>query len=282
MRSIHIYCDGGFGNRYNALLSGLAIAESAGLAPIVVWPTNNWCGASYAQIFSEPRAVLDRELLSYVEHKADFQHLMVQDHLGMGVPNASPAGFTELPALLAHIAADSRDVFYYVALIPPCVDLSLIQRQVLAHPFRSEIRQRAQDFIRTQGLTEYFGVQIRKTDFGALGADDQNLHDLIERCPHKRFFVCSDDAEVEQRFARLPNVCIYQKQAHVEKLVSGAWTETTADCSGRVYACNVNRGALSVTEAIVDLLVLARSQIVRTSGSTFLNAALLLQACGAD
>ena len=41
------------------------------------------------------------------------------------------------------------------------------------------------------------------------------------------------------------------------------------------------RSAQSVRDAVVDLMVLARSQIVRTSNSTFLNTALLLQAAAA-
>jgi hypothetical protein len=44
-----------------------------------------------------------------------------------------------------------------------------------------------------------------------------------------------------------------------------------------VYPCNVNRSAQSVIDAVVDLLVLSHSQVVKTSNSTFLNAALLLK-----
>ena len=51
--------------------------------------------------------------------------------------------------------------------------------------------------------------------------------------------------------------------------------------SGRVYACNIQRGATSVEDAIVDLLILSRSQIVRTSNSTFLNTALLIRQAAA-
>jgi len=95
------------------------------------------------------------------------------------------------------------------------------------------------------------------------------------------FFVCSDDKTVEQKFAALKNVAIYEKQAYVEKRISGDWTELTADHSGRVYPCNVHRSAESVLEAVTDLLILSRSQVIKTSNSTFLNTALLLQAARA-
>ncbi len=278
-RSIYIYCDGGFGNRYNALLSGLFLASEAKLNPIVVWPVNNWCGASYDDIFETPMSVLNRELASFVAEKDKFHHLMEEDHLGMQVPYISPRNVTELAKLTDYIAASAKDVFYYVALIPACINLDQIKPHLLAHPFRTETVKRAEDFLQSQKLTEFFGIQIRKTDFGANGADDQNLYDLISSRADAMFFVCSDDKDVELRFAALTNVRIYDKQAHVEKLVNGGWNSHTADHSGRVYACNVNRSGLSVLEAIVDLLILSRSKIVRTSGSTFLSAALMIQAC---
>jgi hypothetical protein len=134
-----------------------------------------------------------------------------------------------------------------------------------------------QTFLHKNGLSDFLGLHIRKTDFGSHGADDDNLYTLVTNCPQKQFFVCSDDKEVERRFGNLPNVAIYPKRAHVEKLVEGDWNSTISDHSGRVYACNVNRSETSVEDALVDLLILSRSQIVRTSNSTFLNTALLLK-----
>jgi hypothetical protein len=142
--------------------------------------------------------------------------------------------------------------------------------------------ERAAKFSARQKLGDYFGIQIRKTDFGANGADDNNLFDLISKCPQRKFFVCSDDKAVEQRFALLKNVVTYPKRAYVEKVVEGGWNTPTADHSGRVYACNVNRNSASVEDAVVDLLLLSHSQVVRTSNSTFLNTALLLKQAAAD
>ena len=86
---------------------------------------------------------------------------------------------------------------------------------------------------------------------------------------------------MERQFSQLPNVAVNAKHAYVEKMVDGDWNSVTLDHSGRPYACNVVRSAQSVRDAVVDLMVLARSQIVRTSNSTFLNTALLLQAAAA-
>ena len=56
MRQLLIYCDGGFGNRFNALVSGLVLARTLGLAPQVVWPVNNWCGAALGDLFENSLA----------------------------------------------------------------------------------------------------------------------------------------------------------------------------------------------------------------------------------
>jgi len=278
MRSLHIYCDGGFGNRFNGLVAGLLLAERAGLAPVVVWPRNNWCGASYAELIETDATVLERELASYVPEKDRFQFFMTEDHLKMGVANRSPLHMATLADALGYLASSDKDVYFHTPLIPAFLDMASVIAQVRALRLRRHLRERAEAFIAEHSLGDFLGVQIRKTDFGANGADDNKLFELVSQVTGKRFFVCSDDADVERRFAALPNVVVYPKRAYVERLVDGGWNARTADHSGRIYACNVNRNAESVEDALVDLLLLSRSQVVKTSNSTFLNTALLLQA----
>ncbi|WP_294772287.1 hypothetical protein [uncultured Rhodoferax sp.] len=277
MRSIHIYCDGGFGNRFNGLIAGLALAKAAGLAPIVVWPRNNWCGASYEELIATPATVIERELASYVPEKDRYQFFMTEDHLGMGVANQSPLQTASLDEALHYLAGSDKDVYFHTPLIPAFLEPALVYPEVQALQFQPALLAQVQAFMAQHQLTEFFGIHIRKTDFGANASDDVNLYQLVRDVPHKRFFVCSDDKDVEARFGALPNVVMYPKRAYVEKLVDGGWNTPTADHSGRVYACNVNRSALSVEDAIIDLLLLSYSQIVSTSNSTFRNTALLLQ-----
>jgi hypothetical protein len=277
MRTIHIYCDGGFGNRFNGLISGLLLAKAADLEPIVVWPRNNWCGAGFFDLFENDYTVIERELLTYVPEKDKFHFYMILDHLDMGVAFKSPLQTSTLDEAVAYIMESDKDVYYHTPLIPVFLEGKSIHNQVRDLRFHQKILERVEEFVNEQKSTDFFGVQIRKTDFGNNGADDNNLFDLISSCPQKRFFVCSDDKDVEQRFGKLPNVLIHKKRAHVEKLVEGGWNTATRDHSGRVYACNVNRNADSVEDAVVDLLILSRSQIVGTSNSTFLNTALLLK-----
>lgn len=277
MRSIHIYCDGGFGNRFNGLVAGLAIAELAGLNPIVVWPCNNWCGASYEELIATPAQVVERELSSYAAEKDQFLFFTIEDHLGMGFPFQSPLQMPSLDSALDYLRSSDKDVHFHTPLIPAFLGTGAVHAQVRALQFQPALVAQAQAFMASRNLSDYFGIHIRKTDFGSNGSDDANLYQLVRDVPHKQFFVCSDDKDVEQRFGALPNVVMYPKRAYVEKLVDGSWNTPTADHSGRVYACNVNRNAVSVEDALIDLLVLSYSQIVSTSNSTFRNTALLLQ-----
>ncbi|MDH4393019.1 MAG: glycosyltransferase [Aquabacterium sp.] len=280
-RAMHIYCDGGFGNRFNTLVSGLILARQAGLRPVVVWPRNNWCGAGFSELFENRFDVIERELVTYVPERDKFQFFMTEDHLGMGVPNLSPLQADSCAAALAYLGAGTLDVYYHTPLMPTYLDQGEVLALVRTLKLDAGIQQTAASFVARHALTDFLGIQIRRTDFGARGADDQGLFELVRGCPQKQFFVCSDDAEVERQFSQLPNVAVNAKNAYVEKMVDGDWNSVTLDHSGRPYACNVVRSAQSVRDAVVDLMVLARSQIVRTSNSTFLNTALLLQAAAA-
>jgi hypothetical protein len=277
MRKLHIYCDGGFGNRFNGLIAGHLFAEAAGLEPLVVWPVNNWCGAAYSKLIANQTQVVERELLSYAQEKERYQFFMTEDHLQTGVPFLSPLAIESLQDALRFLAQDNKDVFFHTPLIPSYLNTEAVHHAVQELRFDPELVERGNEFMAANKLDDFFGIHIRKTDFGRNGSDDNGLFDLVQSVPSKVFFVCSDDKEVEMRFGALPNVVVYPKRAYVEKLVQGDWNTATADHSGRVYSCNVNRGAESVEDAIVDLLLLSHSQIVSTSNSTFRNTALLVK-----
>lgn len=286
MRTLVIYCDGGFGNRFNAVTSGLALAKALQLKPQVVWPLNNWCGAAFEDLFDVEMPVVQRELASFMPERERYHYFIVEDRLGLAQQWVSPLHIPNWDGVRAFFSASDKDVFYYTALIPPFTDFTAIAEQVRALRFRPAILARAQQFLDQHNIGrqhgDFFGVQIRKTDFGGHGADDTNLFNLVKDRPQSKFFICSDDKDVEQRFGALPNALVYQKRAHVEKMVTGDWNALTTDYSGRLYAGNVNRSAASVEDALVDLLILSRSQIVKTSNSTFLSTALLLQQVGAS
>jgi hypothetical protein len=86
---------------------------------------------------------------------------------------------------------------------------------------------------------------------------------------------------VNRRFAELPNCAVYRKTAFPEKLEDTAsWQHWITDTEGRRFPYNIKRGAVSVVEGLVDLLILSRTEILVTSGSTFLATARLFGRCG--
>jgi hypothetical protein len=282
MRELFIYCDGGFGNRFNALVSGLLIGKRTGRQVVVVWPVNNWCGAAFSDLFDLQLRVVDRELATFARESGRYDCLMVEDRLGLSPGFVDPCKLPAWSDLEQFDAACARPVFYYTALVPGFMTEDEVVQQVRQLRLQSSLMDRAARFLAEHGLGrsvgDFIGVQIRKTDFGARGADDATLHELVQRTSSQRFFVCSDDAQVEQRFSVLPNAAVHRKRAHVEKMVEGGWNAVTVDHSGRHYPFNVKRGRASVEDAVVDLLILSRSRVVLTSASTFLRTALRMQA----
>ena len=59
MKKIYVHCDGGFGNRYNVLISGLFLAKTLNLHPVVIWKENNWCGAGFHDLFDVDQEVYE-------------------------------------------------------------------------------------------------------------------------------------------------------------------------------------------------------------------------------
>ena len=187
MRQLVIYCDGGFGNRFNALVSGLVISATLGLRPQVVWPVNNWCGAPFDSLFENDLPVIDRELASFMPERDRHQYFIVEDRLGLADAWESPLHQPHWDAVRSFFAQSDKPVFYYTALIPGFIDAATVLAQVRALRLRAGLVARAEAFLRSQQIGalhgDFFGVQIRKTDFGANGADDDNLFELISQRP---------------------------------------------------------------------------------------------------
>jgi glycosyltransferase involved in cell wall biosynthesis len=281
-RSLFIYCDGGLGNRINALISGLVTARLTGLAPIVVWPPNNWCRARYVDLFTTPLTVIEKELAEFARARHALQFLIVEDRLGLARRWISPLDIADTGRLNSVIAAEDFDVFYYTALIPPYITEEMTREQLRLLPFRPEYVAAAERFMSENGLSpdRFIGLHARRTDFGARGADLDALRKMVQEHPEAKFFVCSDDPEAERQLAASANVVVRRKADQVKRLVDGGWNEVITDSSGRLYPCNVDRGADAVREAVIDLLILSRSEIIPTSGSTFLSMARMLHSIG--
>ncbi len=276
----HVLCDGGLSNRLNALIFALILKRRFGQAWRIAWPVNNWCGAPFESLFESDLPHDERGIDSFKlnEHR----HLLVMHENQVGfdparlVLNRGLAGFGDYERLLA--GHDS--LVYYNSLLPPFVqDEDVRDALSLLRP-NAAVAAQAGAFIREHGIDRsWLGLHIRKSDFGA-AVDDAALFEQAKASP-RRIFVCSDDAEVNRRFAELPNCVVFEKSAFPEKLDGNSgWQQWTTDDQGRRFPFNITRGAQSVVEGFVDQLILSQTEVVHTSGSTFQALARLFGRCG--
>jgi hypothetical protein len=277
MKNIYVHCDGGFGNRYNVLLSGLFLAKKFDLNPIVIWKENNWCGAGFHDLFDVEQMVYEdfNHLTFFNEH--DTFNLIHENQFGQKLAFISPFSLNNLDVVRGYLTNHDKDIMFFTNLIPRWVDLNEVYRDIIPSlEFVPEICEEVENFKKTLP-EEYYGVHIRKTDF-LNEVNDDSVYEFVKSNTDKTFFICSDDEETERRFTELPNAFSYPKTSYVEKLVDGTWNDRIVDSTGNAHNFNVNRPKESVKQAIVDLLLLSYSNLVNTNlRSTFLQIALHFQ-----
>jgi tetratricopeptide (TPR) repeat protein len=272
-----IYCDGGFGNRLNALFTGLALARALELPATVFWPRNNWCQAGFTDVFS-PGPVVDERSLRTLAGTLGNCFGLFHDALGadtVGLPFVSAYDYASVDDFAARALQPQRPIFFYPALMPTWIPGEWVVAEMQRCAYQPFIRDSVVDFITTRLGRPFHGLHLRRTDLG-VGYSDEEVAEVVQMHPAQLFFVCSDDPLAEALAAAHPNVVRRDKGSYVGKRHDGAaWTAATADDDGRVYHGNIDRSAASVVEAVIDLLILAHSAIVGYSGSTFQNIARL-------
>ena len=272
-----IYCDGGIGNRINALLSGLAVARHFKLEYQVHWPVNNWCAAAFEDIFSTPEPI---SLLSLkdLSGRLDEAVMLLHDEIASQALNcafASAYDYASMADFENKALNKGQTVFFYPALMPDWVPMAAIHEVLRSLDFSETIRNEAIGFMSDVMQGPFHGIHLRRTDL-TVGLTDLEVQQLVMQHKDALFYVCSDDPMAEALACAHPHVHCRPKKHHVEKKKEGEWTQTCADDDGRIYNGNIQRGRESVIEATVDMLILAQSQIVGFSGSTFQRMARLI------
>ena len=165
--------------------------------------------------------------------------------------------------------------------IPEYVDLtSTIQNLLQLRP-KKEIIDNVSNFVSQNNIdSNIIGIHIRKTDFSE-DIDENFWINVIMSNPSKRFFICSDSQEVENKFASFSNTIIFPKTEYVTKrFADQPWKMKNFSYKERSisYKYNSSRSSRSVIEALCDLLILSHTNIQDTSkGSTFLHLAKYYQ-----
>jgi hypothetical protein len=170
-----------------------------------------------------------------------------------------------------------RDIIYYNSLIPEFIKHEDLINKIKSLRIKEDRLKDVFDFCKKNNIGEenVDGVHVRMTDFPENIKVDELL-DYVKSSGNKTF-VCSDDEEYESKFLNFPNVVTLNKNSYATKMdMNLGWNDLTEDTEGRYFNFNVNRSPESVVEAFKDLLILSRTNIIKTSNtSTFLKLSTL-------
>ena len=271
MKKLYILCDHGLGNRLGSLVGGLKTAELLNYQPIVCWPINNWCQAEFHELF---RSAIELE-------SNDFATMLVNQIHDSGLPFFFISQFTEdtisknyfensLHAI-EEIRKLNSDALFSCAKLPKSYarDSEDISKYLKSLGIAKSIRSAVEKFVIENKIDKTVrGVHIRKTD-SKNHVDENIVFENIKNSPQQRYFICSDDKSIEDKFITLSNVIIFPKSTYVEKLQDGHWRDNVTDDAGRKIVFNMNRPKQAMIEAFVDMLILSKTKIDRLSKSTF-------------
>jgi len=271
MAIMRIRAEGGMGNRFNAMFTGVIAAVKHGWTPLVIWPVNDNCGAGLDDLFS------------YVPFEYSKTWEPVDWPLITHWPWKNRKNYT------------INDLSKFVGQDVELTDHSLRWDENIA----TEILQK---FIVKQEISEYLKNfcdknQIDKsvTGYQIRGSDNyfhQHHLEALEAVKDKtrRFFVCSDQKDIEETFMGFENVVLHNKNHYTEKLdpekpwvldlpkskeifVNGGAVTIEVEKHGKLKeGCipwyNTIRNKDQSIDAFCDMLILAKTSLVRNH-STF-------------
>jgi hypothetical protein len=274
MNKLYILCDHGLGNRLGSLVGGLKTAELLNYQPVVCWPVNNWCQAEFYDLFRN----------SITLESNEFSTMIVNQIHDSGLPFFFISKFTNnlinknffensLPAV-EEIRKLNSDAVFSCAKLPKSYVLKEDASKYLKFLGISKSVSTAVNKFTVENYIDrnVIGIHIRKTD-SANQIDENTVFENIKNSPQQRYFICSDDKTIEDKFRTLSNVVIFPKSTYVEKLQDGQWRDNVKDDNGRNIIFNMNRPKQAIIEAFIDMLILSKTTINRQSKSTFCSMA---------
>jgi hypothetical protein len=266
-----IFCDGGLGNRINSLISGLAIAHYFKLSYCVHWPINNWCAASFSDLFKSKHLTSNLSIKT-LRNQLKSNVFLLHDQIAseaLNVVYGSAYNYESMHDFEQKVILTGKNIFYYPAVLPKWIPYELIQNELKNLDFDEYITSEVKKFILEKINGPFYGLHLRRTDLN-VGLTDHEVQILVTHHKGKKFFVCSDDPIAESLASVHSNVYSRHKTSFVtKKEIDQGWMSQCQDDDDRTYHGNIFRGKDSVIQGTIDMLILAHSNIVGYSGSTF-------------
>jgi hypothetical protein len=271
MKKLIIFCDGGLGNRLGVLIGGYLFAERFKREIIIAWPENTWCGCSFNDLFQNEYEITNSNINEVFSKNINNKFLIHENQTNFKINSYYP-NFNTYKEFENN---NDRVLVYYHNSIPDFFGQTDILRILEKFKIKNILKNKVNEFCKIKNIdNKTFGIHFRKTDFGNFLNEDAIFNDLLLNSD-KRFFICSDSEETENKFKNLKNVSIFVKKYYVEKLKDGDWNDLIQDNEGRKFNFNVKRSKQSVIESFIDLLILSKTKIITESHSTFLKFAKL-------
>lgn len=282
MKHFHVCCDGSFGNRLSGLIGGLTLSRICNLPARVSWPSTNMCRALFEDIFSNTNIeYTSNNIRDYYPH-ADQYNLVsnYSEYLKFFHTSRTDPEYLNVNSFLDIVESSDKPVFYYTPLLYDWIPKDEIYNTINELFYVDFIQTQVDNFILNNfDNYEYYGIHIRMTDFTPIEIFDiDSFYKLVQDAANKKFFICSDERQVEDKFSQLPNAYSYSKREYTTKLdPSKDWQSPYTDNDGRYSVFNVERSKISVIDAIIDFLILSKSNIIKTGNhSTFLKMAMIV------
>ena len=258
-KTIICHCAGSIGTRLRAIAWADHFARRTNRRLTLLWLSDDpLCRIRFSSLFANPiPRICDEELLDLPSCKVYAQIKEVADQAlisgGKALRSAVQKwGSSEIETLSTDDVEDNIIIYAPSSKIlsENDDDENLLERLSPTIP----IQNRIQEFTaRLQINKKIMGVHARGTDFGIhADAYAQQIQKAINHNPNQRFLVCSDDRAYEQTLkAQFPEQVIVRPKS--------AWMQKR-DASLPWALGNIDTSEASVTDALIDLYLLASTQ----------------------
>jgi hypothetical protein len=276
MEKHKIFCDGGIGNRFASLFMACYIEKMFKSGVEVSWPVNNWCGAELEALFESSLSWDDKSLADFADCGSKYYFFMHENQLDWYDRFVYDQQSIANDKTLGDILRLDRPIFYYANRLPVFLTPNELKscREILQ--INAEILSVVNDFSERHNINKtVIGLHVRKTDFGQK-VNENFLVDLVRSNPKQKYFVCTDELSVTNKFSIFSNCIQYEKSDYPTRLNEfSGWNSGTVDNIGRNFNFNITRSRQATINGLIDLCLLSKTNMVTTSSSSFLSLAML-------
>ena len=277
IKEVIIYCDGGLANRINCLANGLVIANMLQQKYKIYWPINRYCESKLTEIIE---IEMETQNLGKQVLKNRSRCLIVADENFISAPEdlwinpRRPRNFKEAESEIIDAAkkVEAIIIFYPIPFYEKYKEFRL-EIKNLFNP-KPEIMDLVRETELQMKIPEkYWGLHMRGTDAKKNNKYYKFFKLLTKLIPGK-YYLASDDCELIEFFSDRPNVIKRENINFPSKAeLNATWTSKNLDENGDILPYNVRRTSDSIRDAMVDLLILSKSNLIPTSTSTYLELA---------